>query len=213
MPLLCCNQFYPEFSFTGSTVCYPEIGCFSNEKPFYDPPLRPISWLPESREEVGTQFLLKTRLNPTVPDILTTHDITSVIASNFEPTRKTIIVCHGYTESGDVEWMQDMATALLSNDDHNVILIDWHPGATALYGKATANTRIVGAEAALLINNIMVNRLSFTYLYFPCVGIDNGRLNTAYSEYVLLPLYYTLQQQLGVCVWWSSISISLYEYR
>lgn len=142
---------------TGTQVCYDEIGCFSNESPFYDPPLRPVSWLPESREEVGTQFLLNTRRNPSVPDVLSTSDITTVTGSNFHPSRKTIFVCHGYTESGDVGWMQDMVTALLNNGNHNVIRVDWHPGATALYGKATANTRIVGAEVALLINNIKVS--------------------------------------------------------
>lgn len=142
---------------TANEVCYEEIGCFSNGSPFYDPPLRPISWLPESREEVGTKFLLNTRRNPSVPDMLLTSDITTVTSSHFDPTRDTIVVCHGYTESGDVAWMQDMMTALLNNGDHNVIRIDWHPGAMAIYGKATANTRIVGAEVALMVNNIKVS--------------------------------------------------------
>ena len=43
--------------------------------------------------------------------------------------------------------------------DYNVIRVDWRKGALDLYGIATANTRIVGAEISLLIDQLKVNRV------------------------------------------------------
>nr|KAG5709790.1 hypothetical protein BaRGS_032614 [Batillaria attramentaria] len=44
-----------------------------------------------------------------------------------------------------------MKDALLAQGDYNVILVEWKDGAATLYGQATANTRIVGAQIAQLI--------------------------------------------------------------
>ncbi|XP_071505645.1 pancreatic triacylglycerol lipase-like [Diadema antillarum] len=136
------------------TVCYDEIGCFSSGYPFFDPPYRPVSWLPESREEVGTHFYLNTRRNPHAVTELFTSDMSTIRDSYFDPTHETKIIVHGFTQNGDVQWMYTMQEAFLNSGDYNVIRVDWRKGAVDLYGKSTANTRIVGAEIALLIDRI-----------------------------------------------------------
>ena len=76
--------------------------------------------------------------------------------SYFNPALDTKIIVHGYTQNGDVQWMYDMQEAFLNLEDVNVIRVDWRGGAVGLYGKATANTRIVGAEISLMIDRIKV---------------------------------------------------------
>ena len=45
----------------------------------------------------------------------------------------------------------------MSDDDYNLIITDWSGGSSGLYYKAVANTRITGAEVALLINTLIVS--------------------------------------------------------
>ena len=52
--------------------------------------------------------------------------------------------------------MRDMAIEWLNNDDFNVIRVNWIGGSLGLYGDATANIRIVGAEIAFLVEQIRV---------------------------------------------------------
>ena len=53
---------------------------------------------------------------------------------------------------------QEMKDAFLLNDDVNVIITDWSGGNLPPYVQATANTRVVGAQIADLINTIIVSR-------------------------------------------------------
>ena len=56
-----------------------------------------------------------------------------------------------------------MKDELLKKDDYNVILVDWAGGSMFPYTQATANTRVVGAEIAALIDTLQVGiyKLSF----------------------------------------------------
>ena len=51
---------------------------------------------------------------------------------------------------------QEMKDEFLRHDDYNVILIDWGYGSLSLYGQASANTRVVGAMTAQLIQFLQV---------------------------------------------------------
>ena len=53
-----------------------------------------------------------------------------------------------------------MKNELLKNGDYNVILVDWGGGSGIPYTQATANTRIVGAEIAKLIQGFVVSCIS-----------------------------------------------------
>ena len=52
--------------------------------------------------------------------------------------------------------METMVDAFLIQGDYNVIRVDWQRGALDVYGIAVANTRIVGAEISLLIDQLKV---------------------------------------------------------
>lgn len=53
-----------------------------------------------------------------------------------------------------------MKTAFLLAGDYNVIIVDWRGGNGLPYSQATANTRLVGAEIAVLINKLEVPHLA-----------------------------------------------------
>ena len=46
---------------------------------------------------------------------------------------------------------QDMATALVTAEDVNVVIVDWRGGSLPLYSQAAANTRLVGMEVARMV--------------------------------------------------------------
>ena len=46
---------------------------------------------------------------------------------------------------------QDMATALVTVEDVNVVIVDWRGGSLPLYSQAAANTRLVGMEVARMV--------------------------------------------------------------
>ncbi len=52
--------------------------------------------------------------------------------------------------------LQTMREILLRAADFNVIQLDWGGGSKPPYTQATANTRLVGAEAALMIKFLEV---------------------------------------------------------
>ncbi|XP_022092226.1 pancreatic lipase-related protein 2-like [Acanthaster planci] len=139
---------------TEDEVCYGDLGCFNTGYPFLDPPYRAVSVLPESPEAIATTFHLNTRKNPSLAQVLLNTDSASLLNSFFDPAKETKIICHGFTENGDKQWVVDMAMALLNYGDYNVIRVNWNEGSLALYSKSTANTRVVGAELSLLIDRI-----------------------------------------------------------
>ena len=53
-----------------------------------------------------------------------------------------------------------MTSEFLKQGDYNVVIVDWGSGSLALYGQATANTRVVGAMIAQLITFLQVRKLS-----------------------------------------------------
>ncbi|XP_077862180.1 inactive pancreatic lipase-related protein 1-like [Saccoglossus kowalevskii] len=130
-------------------VCYGDLGCFSN-----DPPHDNVRFLPESPEEIGTVFLLYTRLNPYEGHNINRKDPESIIGSHFDPSRRTVFVIHGWNPSDKVQWMVDMKDEFLQYDDMNVIFVNWKDGATGLYFQCVANTEVVGAEIHALLDTL-----------------------------------------------------------
>ncbi|XP_029182870.2 inactive pancreatic lipase-related protein 1-like [Acropora millepora] len=132
-------------------VCYGRYGCFDHYPPFANLLVN----LPQSPEIVGAKFYLFTRENKDASSAqeLDDSDLNKLTSSNFNISRRTIIVCHGWTENmeGYVKWMVRLKDALLVKGDFNVILTDWSVGANQLYDQSTGNTRLVGAIAGELI--------------------------------------------------------------
>ncbi|XP_005102225.1 pancreatic lipase-related protein 2-like [Aplysia californica] len=77
--------------------------------------------------------------------------------SEFDPSLPTRVVTHGFTESGSTSWMLEMKDEFLKLEACNVILVDWKRGARAPnYNQAVANTRVVGAMIARLVDDLNI---------------------------------------------------------
>uniref|UniRef100_A0A8C4PPM7 Triacylglycerol lipase n=1 Tax=Equus asinus asinus TaxID=83772 RepID=A0A8C4PPM7_EQUAS len=147
----------------GKEVCYTPLGCFSDEKPWAGTLQRPLKSLPWSPEEVNTRFLLYTNKNPDSYQLITARDVATIKSSNFQSSRKTHFVIHGFRDRGEDSWPSDMCKVgkILQVETANCISVDWSSGAKAEYTQAVQNIRIVGAETAYLIQQLSVK---------PCQG-------------------------------------------
>lgn len=90
-------------------VCYDYVGCFNNLPPFDNAHLN----LPQSPNQIDTQFLLFTRRNPHNPDYLNYIFPTSIIYSNYQKTSATKIIIHGFSNSMITPWIHAMKDAFL----------------------------------------------------------------------------------------------------
>ncbi|XP_045159715.2 pancreatic triacylglycerol lipase-like [Mercenaria mercenaria] len=139
-----------------STVCYGDLGCFSTGGAFTSL-YRPVNLSPQSPASINARFLLFTQENSQnkAYQLLNANNFDSIQTSNFQSSRKTKVISHGFIENGFADWMMQMKDELLKFDDYNVILLDWGGGSKPPYTQATANTRVVGAELAKLIRVLM----------------------------------------------------------
>lgn len=133
------------------SICYSEM---RQEFQCYDlwPPYTNSNWhLPASPSEQNIHFKLYTTRNPTSPQTVNAMDANSLRNSNWDSTRQTKFIVHGFTDSSNSGWIAPMVSELLQRSV-NVILVDWSDGAKGPnYFQATANTRVVGAQIATLI--------------------------------------------------------------
>ena len=84
------------FNYVGlPQVCYGRYGCFDHYPPFANLLVN----LPQSPEIVGAKFYLFTRENKDASSAqeLDDSDLNKLTSSNFNISRRTIIVCHGWT--------------------------------------------------------------------------------------------------------------------
>ena len=74
-----------------STRCYGKYGCYSNKAPFNRIVLLPLPpWV------VSPKFRLYTRLYPDTPQFIDDNDVTKLQQSNYNGTKKTVLIVHGY---------------------------------------------------------------------------------------------------------------------
>lgn len=138
--------------------CMDELGCFPITDDFYHPIWRAINVMVDPRETIKTTFLFYTRKNPHVPYRLIGYSATPEALKNvgFNPSLPTKMIVHGFMDTQFFgQWMSTLEQELLLVGDFNVIIVDWSGGNSLPYTQATANTRVVGAEMALLISKLM----------------------------------------------------------
>ncbi|XP_059167372.1 pancreatic triacylglycerol lipase-like [Physella acuta] len=163
-------------------ACYPDVGCFANEGPFAYSPQRPLTVVPESPQKVGTIYRLYTRESKTTAQVLDALHFTSAgtVFTNFKP-RNTKILVHGFLDSPQMtSWHKDLTAAFLSQGDYNVISVDWSKGNLFPYTQATANTRIVGAQIALLVHELIKTK-NVTAADFHIIGHSLGSHISGYA--------------------------------
>uniref|UniRef100_A0A0B7AM58 Lipase domain-containing protein n=1 Tax=Arion vulgaris TaxID=1028688 RepID=A0A0B7AM58_9EUPU len=130
-------------------VQYTGLGCFT-----LDPPFTNTDWLPQTPVSIGLRFLLYTRNNPAMPDILSATNRSSINLSNIRPQLPVKFIIHGYLQNAGMEYIVNMTNALLNKAPMNVIVVSWGAGAYFPYARAVANTRVVGAATAQLITTL-----------------------------------------------------------
>ncbi|KAH9519054.1 Inactive pancreatic lipase- protein 1 [Bulinus truncatus] len=138
-------------------ACYSQLGCFDKNPPFGISLQRPIPFLPDSPDTIGTIFKLYTRESHSYSIDLDARKVDEIqkVWSNLKKKPVKVIV-HGYKDDYDKDgWLKELKNELLIYDDYNVIIVDWSAGLSSLYTQAAANTRVVGAQIAYLIQKIM----------------------------------------------------------
>ncbi|XP_022916020.2 uncharacterized protein [Onthophagus taurus] len=144
-----------------TSVCYPDLGCFESSGPFGY-----LDMLPNTPEEISTTFLLypfskRRRRSGTQPIEIPFSNITDAFdwsTKNFNGTLPTKVMIHGFGSDCSHIWVYEMRSALLEEEDVNVICVDWTNGATLPnYVKASANTRLVGKQLAIFLKGLSEN--------------------------------------------------------
>ncbi|XP_077529371.1 pancreatic triacylglycerol lipase-like [Haemaphysalis longicornis] len=165
-----------------SSKCMRGLGCFENDDVFYHVIHRPINVLPDDRERIATRFLLYTKRNSNEPEELSADDpLGTAQDSFFNASLKTKVIVHGFMDSlGVGKWMGTMKDEFLKHGDYNVIVVDWSHGNGPPYTKATANTRVVGAELALLVTTLQ-NSTGASPADFHIIGHSLGAQIAGYA--------------------------------
>ncbi|KFM58263.1 Pancreatic lipase-related protein 2, partial [Stegodyphus mimosarum] len=149
------DQPNPQHAFIGSKKCMTVLGCFVLTADFFHPLYRPINFLPQDRATIDTQFLLYTKENPKELQKLDVSKPESIKTSYLNPKRQTAFIVHGFFDSRlYAKWMEATKDDILLHGDYNVIIVDWSKGNGMPYTQAAANTRVVGAEIALMIQTL-----------------------------------------------------------
>uniref|UniRef100_A0A8C4YP84 Triacylglycerol lipase n=1 Tax=Gopherus evgoodei TaxID=1825980 RepID=A0A8C4YP84_9SAUR len=130
----------------GEEVCFERLGCFTDNKPWAGTTERPVAKLPWSPETINTRFLLYTKKNPNDFQEITAINPASIGYSNFDLSKITRFITHGFLGQGEETWLSDML------EDVNCISVDWSGGSRCLYSQAANNIRVVGAEVAYFVN-------------------------------------------------------------
>lgn len=153
------------------SVCYDLLGCFDTSYPHNNTGI-----LPQSPEEIQTQFVLFTRKNRNNRQYLSYKDDNTITNSKFNRNLPVKIIVHGFACTIDKAWMHEMKDAILDIEDVNVILVGWGNGCKfPNYGAASANIRTVAAQLNLLMFNIeTVFQLHSNIFKVHCIGHSLG---------------------------------------
>ncbi|KAM9324599.1 pancreatic lipase-related protein 2-like [Gastrophryne carolinensis] len=138
-------------------VCYTRVGCFSDAKPWAGTVERPVAKLPWDPAKINTRFLLYTRNNQNSYQAISAANPSTISSSNFRTSRKTRVVIHGFTDSGESTWLSDICRKLFQIEDVNCIAVDWSGGSRTQYTQASNNVRVVGAEVAYFVDILSKN--------------------------------------------------------
>uniref|UniRef100_A0A670IFD6 Triacylglycerol lipase n=1 Tax=Podarcis muralis TaxID=64176 RepID=A0A670IFD6_PODMU len=134
-------------------VCYDRLGCFSDDIPWAGTVQRPIAKLPWSPTRINTRFLLYTKQNPNNFQEITAINPETIDYSNFNASKITRFITHGFVDQGEENWLSDMCKVqMFQVEDVNCICIDWSSGSRCPYTQASNNIRVVGAEVAYFVN-------------------------------------------------------------
>jgi len=166
--LLLCVCAAVAFCVRGKEVCCDnEVGCFDDKAPFDHLPL------PKCPNKMGLTFRVYTRSHSSKRRSALMHR--SLIPGIWNPDHETVFIVHGYMQGGtNTPWMRKMKDEFLMKDNYNVVIVGWGGGSRYInYYKPATNSRTVGAEIALIANNLLnIGGTSPDKLY--CIGHSLG---------------------------------------
>lgn len=88
-------------------------------------------------------FILFTKVNPDEPFLMKLDDSENLQESSFNALHLTKIIIHGWTDSSQASWLQEMRRNYLNVGAYNVICINWFAGSVKEYLAAAKITRQV----------------------------------------------------------------------
>ncbi|XP_072747044.1 pancreatic triacylglycerol lipase-like [Anoplolepis gracilipes] len=108
----------------------------------------------ETQEDIENRvfFSLYTKKNPTVPQSLYVNDEYVLKNSNFDPTKPTRFITHGWMNSRNSPACYLSRDAYVKSEDCNVIVIDWSKISIRPYIWASQRVGIVGQFVSTMID-------------------------------------------------------------
>ncbi|CAL4217380.1 unnamed protein product [Meganyctiphanes norvegica] len=101
--------------------------------------------------------------------------------TGFDASKPTKFIIHGFVQTGNANWLTEMAQEMLDYGDYNVFRVNWEGGSSMnFYGQATSNTRVVGLEIGYLVN-WMVNYFSLDPAKVHLIGHSLGSHVAGYA--------------------------------
>ncbi|PIK54970.1 putative pancreatic lipase-related protein 2 isoform X2 [Apostichopus japonicus] len=178
-------------------MCFPSIGCFTDELSCHQ------GCAPETPEQINTRFFLYTPELPDTLQALSLSDVSSIRNSNFRGNRPTKFIIHGLNGNAMQSKFLEMKDALLSIGNFNVILVDWGDGADLInlqriiadvtsiphsYAIARQNTRVVGRQIGELSKKL-VSLAGSSYSSMHLIGHSLGAHTAGYAGEYLSGVY------------------------
>jgi len=139
-----------------ATKCFEPLGCLEINEKWYSIN-RPVNMMPQPRQVINTQFILRTRKAYETPVLLNASHPNTILRSTFNGSNPTILIVHGFIDTGFVPWIVEMSEKLLLVENVNVIAVDWGGGSASMYSQSAANTRLVALEISFLLQHLMEN--------------------------------------------------------
>lgn len=120
------------------------------------------------------QYLLLTRKNDDCAEMFTHQSVTDPQqASNFDVSRPTKVIIHGYRALGSKpSWVKELAQALLRVQDVNVLVVDWIYSASFAYNLVVENYKEVSVQISVLISQLQKQGCKLDDFHF--IGISLG---------------------------------------
>ncbi|CAO1429205.1 unnamed protein product [Diamesa serratosioi] len=102
------------------------------------------------------RFLVFTRFNPTIGQVLRFRDLESLSLTNFDVSRPTRVLVHGFQSDATADVNVLLTAAYLRNYDVNIIVVDWRAN-TINYITARNRVNQVGAVVAEFLDMANMN--------------------------------------------------------
>lgn len=102
------------------------------------------------------------------------EELNSTASKYLDLTKKTTFIIHGYRPTGSAPvWIPDLVHLLLSEEDMNIIVVDWNRGATTIiYSNASRNGKKVAEILKKFMDEMLINGASLDSIHM--IGVSLG---------------------------------------